>query len=97
MLNEMKIKELENKGFKRWTKGNMDRMYINAAQLGLVCTYYNSGNISHAEFNGEKVSNSQGYKLKAAKTFVDVKTGRIHSDSATLKEAAEQLAAIDAE
>lgn len=94
MLNEMKINELINKGFNRWTKGNLDRLYINAAQLGLVCGYYNTGNIREAEFNGESISNSEARRMKAAKTFIDIKTGRIYSDSITLRDAATELAAL---
>ena len=67
-MTEQMIAELEAKGFKRWTKGNLDRLYINAAQLGLVCQYYKTGNIRHAEFNGESISNSQGYRYKSALT-----------------------------
>ena len=94
MLSEAKIIELAEKGFKRWTKGNIDRLYINATQLGLVCGYYNTGNISWAEFNGESISNSQARRYKAAKTFVDVKTGAVYSDYETLKDAAMELAGI---
>ena len=94
MLNEMKINELIKNGFNRWTKGNMDRLYINAAQLGLVCEYYNSGNICYAEFNGEKISNSRARSMKSAKTFIDIKTGKIYSDNETLKTAATELAAL---
>lgn len=94
MLGEAKIIELAEKGFKRWTKGNVDRLYINATQLGLVCGYYNTGNIRWAEFNGESISNSQARRYKAAKTFVDVKTGAVYSDYETLKDAAIELAGI---
>ena len=90
MTNE-NITALEAKGFNRWTKGNMDRLYINARDLGLVCSYYKTGNISAAYFNGELISNSQGARYKAAKTFIDVKTGTVYSDYPTLKEAAEKI------
>lgn len=92
MLSEAKINELTDKGFNRWTKGNLDRLYINAAQLGLVCTYYKTGNISGAEFNGESISNCQARRYKAAKTFIDIKTERVHSDYPILAEAARKLA-----
>lgn len=94
MLNEQKIAELIEKGFNRWTKGNLDRLYINASQLGLVCTYYKTGNISGAEFNGETISNCQARRYKAAKTFIDVTTGNVHSDIPALKEAAYALAGL---
>lgn len=96
MLTEERITELESKGFKRWQKGNLDRLYINAAQLGLICTYYKTGNIHTAEMNGVLVSNSEGYRIKAAKTFVDVKTGKLYSDNEYCKDAAAALAGIEA-
>lgn len=90
-MTEQRIAELEAKGFKRWIKGTYDRLYINASVLGLVCDYYKTGNISYAEFNGEKISNAEAYRMKSAKTFVDVKTGTIYSNNKYLKETAEVL------
>ena len=92
-MNETMISKLEEKGFKRWTKGNMDRLYINAGSLGLVCQYYKTGNISDAFFNGERVSNSEGYRMKNAKTFIDIATGKVYSTNDTLKASAENLLA----
>ena len=91
MLTEERIKALEGKGFNRWTKGNLDRLYISAAQLGLVCTYYNTGNISNAEFNGNHISNCSARKMKGAKTFIDIKSERVYSDHETLQSAAERM------
>lgn len=91
MLDEKKIAKLIEMGFKRWTKGGMDRMYINAAQLGLVCEYYKTGNIRNAEFQGTGISNSEGYRMKSARTFIDVKTEEVYSDNNTLKQAAIDL------
>lgn len=90
-MTEQQIQNLMTKCFKRWTKENLDRLYINATQLGLVLTYYKTGNISTAEFNGERISNSEGGRMKAAKTFIDVKTGKAYSDNYTLKTAVEEL------
>ena len=84
MLGEKVISELESKGFKRWQKGTFDRMYVNASVLGLECTYYKTGNISSAAFNGEHISNSEGYRLKAAKTYIDLTKNTIVSDSPML-------------
>lgn len=91
MLNEAVIKALEEKGFNRWTKGGLDRLYINAAQLGLECTYYKTGNISSAYFNGERISNSMGYSYKAAKTYIDINSGRLFSSIPALEVAAMAL------
>lgn len=93
-LNNEKIAELENKGFKRWTKDNIDRLYIRAAQLGLVCTHYNTGNIHTAEFNGVSISNSQARRFINAETFIDVNTGKAYSDFDELAQAAAKLAGI---
>ena len=82
-------------GFNRWTKGNLDRMYINASQLGLECTYYRTGNIRSAEFCGEAISNCQARRMKSAKTYIDVKTGRVHSDVPSLAAAAAELAELE--
>lgn len=91
----MNIEELTAKGFRRWQKNGMDRMYIDAAALGLVCTFYKTGNISSAEFRGESISNSEGAKLKAAKTYIDLNANRIVSDSARLAAAAADLIGVE--
>ena len=94
LSNEI-IKALEEKGFKRWTKegrnGIMDRLYINATKLGLELTYYKTGNISGAWFNGERLSNCQGRRWQAAKTWIDIETGEVHSDVDDLQDAAQEL------
>ena len=77
-LTEKQIAAYEAKGFKRWTKGNMDRLYINATMLGLEVSYYKSGNVSSASWRGEGISNSAGYRLLSSKVWVDVKTGELN-------------------
>lgn len=93
MTNE-KIRELEGMGFKRWQKGEFDRLYINADQLGLECKYYKTGNIKSACFGGDEISNSEAYRMKAAKTYIDVATGEVFSTNKTLKKAAMVLAGL---
>lgn len=99
-LTEKRIAALEEKGFKRWTKGNYDRLYINASELGLHCDYYKTGNISNAVFQGTSISNSEGRRMKTARTYIDIKTGEIHSDNYTLEKAVkaivEELDELDA-
>ena len=90
-----RIEEMEAKGFKRWQKNGMDRMYINASALGLICTYYKTGNISNAEFRGNQISNSEGYRMKGAKTYIDLNNKRIVSDSARLAAAAADLIGVE--
>lgn len=91
---ETKIAVLEEKGFKRWQKGNMDRLYVNAPVLGLQCEYYKTGNIYRATFQGSLISNCEAYRIKSAKTYIDVKTWEVFSDHKWCKEAAAQLAGI---
>ena len=93
MTNE-KIRELEGMGFKRWQKGEYDRLYINADQLGLECKYYKTGNIKSACFDGDEISNSEAYRMKAAKTYIDVATGEVFSTNKMLKKAAIVLAGL---
>lgn len=90
MTNEM-INKCEAAGMNRWTKGNYDRLYINASLLGLECKYYKTGNISDATLNGVRVSNCEARRLKAAKVYVDVATGKVVGDNDTLVALAEQL------
>lgn len=90
-LNEMQIAALEAKGFNRWTKGTMDRLYINANMLGLELDYYKTGNISSAYWQGERISNRQGGAYKYAKTYINIETGNVHGSIDALREAAEAL------
>lgn len=90
-MNESMIKELEAKGFKRWQKGNMDRLYVNAANLGLNCEYYKTGNVMYAEFCGETVSNCEARRMKASKTYIDVHTGKAYSDNNTLRDKVNEI------
>lgn len=78
MLSNEEIKKYEAAGFKRWTKGNMDRLYIDATKLGLELDYYKTGNISHTKWCGEIISNADGYRFKSSKAYVDVATGELH-------------------
>lgn len=104
MLNEKMIAKLESKGFKRWTKGSMDRLYINATTLGLECVYYKTGNVRDASFQGSSISNSRARGFLAAKTYIDIATGTVHSDiqdladaaTALMDEAAEEIAKEEA-
>lgn len=94
-ITEEMIHSLEEKGFKRWQKGSMDRLYINACNLGLTVERYNTGNIKRAYFNGESVSNSEGRRMITAKTYIDVKSGRVYSDNDTLKRAVMALLGVE--
>ena len=97
-LNEKQIAKLEAKGFNRWTKGSFDRLYINCTDYGCEFEYYNSGNISYAYFNGERVSNAEGRRFKGTKVFIDVETGELSISTGTdyereIREAVEDIIA----
>ncbi len=94
-MTDERIQELENKGFKRWIKGAIDRLYVNAYQLGLNTEKYNSGNIRRAYFGDDTISNCEARRMIAAKTFVDVNTGRVFSDNSTLKKAVMAILGIE--
>ena len=72
----------------------MDRMYINASALGLSCSFYKSGNISYAEFNGEHISNTKASGLWMSKTYIDLIRKTLVSESATLAAAAAELIGV---
>ena len=57
----------------------------------MLCAFYKTGNISSAEFKGEAISNSEGAKLKASKTYIDLNKKVLISDSAVLAAAAADL------
>ncbi|WP_330479946.1 helix-turn-helix domain-containing protein (plasmid) [Streptomyces platensis] len=69
-------------GGNRWQRNGMDRVYFNNwPQLAsLKTTYYNSGNISSASYQGEGISNSQAYKLLGCidKVWFDATDGKLH-------------------
>ena len=77
--NDAMIQKLEEAGFKRWTKGTYDRLYINATSLGLEYETYKSGSIRSATFNGEEISNSRASRMLAMKMYIDVTTGELHT------------------
>lgn len=72
------IKVYENAGFKRWTKGGHDRLYIDAESLGLEIERYKTGNVRSATWQGDRISNTDGRRLIASKIYVDVKTEELH-------------------
>lgn len=69
-------------GGSRWQRNGMDRVYFNnwAALAGLELSHYGTGSISGATWQGELVSNSQGYKLADSidKLWFDVTDGKLY-------------------
>lgn len=74
--NSINIEALEKKGFNRWTKGDMDRLYFSLEKSGdLELDYYKSGNLRSADLDGERISNAEACRLLAVKCFIDLKNG----------------------
>lgn len=62
-----------------WEKYGKRRIYLNTAEsfktfFGFEFSKYNSGNISRASLNGEKISNSKAAKILAEKHYFDCNT-----------------------
>lgn len=72
--NSINVEDLEKKGFRRWTKGNKDRLYFNVEKSGyLDVDYYKTGNVRSAYLNGERISNAEAYRLMSVKCFINLK------------------------
>ncbi|GHE31765.1 hypothetical protein GCM10017673_38150 [Streptosporangium violaceochromogenes] len=69
-------------GGSRWTKAGHNRVYLNdwASLAGLEVSYYGTGNVSSAAYQGEEISNGQARKLLGSidKVWFDAATGRLH-------------------
>jgi len=75
-LSQNTVSALESAGLSHWVKGDMDRIYINAKDL-MDVDFYKSGNVQHAEINGEKISNTKATGLLNSKIYVDANTNEI--------------------
>ena len=95
MTKEEKIERLIAAGAKRWTKYDMDRLYISAYRIGLKLQYYKTGSVSDAFFCGERISNNCGRRYAATKSWIDCTDMSIHTDSesAVYREALERFVA----
>jgi hypothetical protein len=78
------ISDLEAMGFKRWQKNGMDRLYVDARRIGLEVSYYKTGNVSSASFDGYSISNSEARRMLGAKTYIDLVKRQIVSDNRDL-------------
>jgi len=81
-LTNEQITILESAGFRRWTKYGKDRLYANAAVIGMELDFYkSSGAISHSVLNGEKISHRQAGKIldRIDGAYIDVETGKIYA------------------
>ena len=77
---------IEDESNNLWEKYNKRRLYLDFAKIiNLEVNRYNTGNISSAFLDGEKISNSKAYKYLQGKAFIDLNTNTLecqymHSD-----------------
>lgn len=83
-----KIRFLTGMGFKRWQKGRFDRLYINAEDLGLELERLGPG-VTAATLCGEDIEPSEALKLREAKTYIDLTTGKAFSEDYRLQQLAQ--------
>ena len=58
-----------------WEKYNKRRLYLDVAKIvNLEVDRYNTGNISSAYLDGEKISNSKASKYLQGKAYIDLNT-----------------------
>ena len=71
-----KIQELlKDDSHNIWQKYNKKRLYLDFAKIiRLEVDRYNTGNISCAYLEGEKISNSKAYKYLQGKAYIDLNT-----------------------
>ena len=87
IIESTKIQNLiEDESNNLWEKYNKRRLYLDFAKIiNLEVNRYNTGNISSAFLDGEKISNSKAYKYLQGKAFIDLNTNTLecqymHSD-----------------
>jgi len=77
---------IEDESNNLWEKYNKRRLYLDFAKIiNLEVDRYNTGNISSAFLEGEKISNSKAYKYLQGKAYIDLNTNKLecqymHSD-----------------
>jgi hypothetical protein len=81
MMDAKQIKKFEDAGFKRWTKNNMDRLYIDTTKLGLECDFKRDHEPCLGDWQGKRVSNADCRRIYFSKVYVDVRDGSLHVTS----------------
>ncbi|QKW31474.1 helix-turn-helix domain-containing protein (plasmid) [Streptomyces seoulensis] len=70
-------------GGRRWQKNGMDRVYINNWHefAGLEASYYKTGNVSSASFQGRSIANGRVAGIMGAidKVWFDAADGKLHA------------------
>lgn len=94
------VEDLIAMGAKRWQKAGYDRLYLNNAGIklaGLEISRYNTGNISLAKLNGEKVSNTKGSRMASIveRAFIDLTTGKLNCTQSSDDDVQEAVVALE--
>ena len=83
-----KIRFLCGMGFHHWKKGNLNRLYINAEDLGLEMGWVFPG-VTISTLCGEEIGFQEAKYLKYAKTYISLPDGKAYSDDPRLAELAQ--------
>lgn len=81
-LTKNQIEQMERKGFKYWTSGDKERLYINPWQIDGVQTNWKKTGKKTVSIDGEELSYTKSalFGPYGAKSYVDVKTGEVVTD-----------------
>lgn len=75
-INPETIATLEANGWKRWTKGAADRLYLNTIPTLVV-----AGTVGSSKFDGKNITNADARRLMGSKVYIDLATGELHVDT----------------
>lgn len=74
-MTDAQIAKLEKAGFKRWTKGDYDRLYIKAWKVDGIVTNWNKRGTKTITINGEELSYTKSAAVSYTTIYIDVKSG----------------------
>jgi hypothetical protein len=78
MMTDEQIARYEDAGFSRWTKRDMDRLYIDTTRLGLECDLKRDHEPCLGDWQGKRVSDADCRRIYFSKVWVDVRDGSLH-------------------
>ena len=82
-MEQTRIEALEKMGFKRWTKGDYDRLYLDAWKVKGVETHWQKNGKKLIAIDGEELSYTKTAEVQYAKIYIDVKTEELVVDCRT--------------
>ena len=78
MTQELIQHIIDNDLGQKWENYGHKRVYLNWLDIiGFKITYYNTGNISSARHDGEKVSNTRAREIVRGKAYIDLMTNEL--------------------